>query len=106
MPAPSVGVAGATLYLRFTVTGFTRDPKTKQPNTQIEITFLTKDGKPTLAEPSTDTIDDADGNLIHSSFTIPLNRSGDFTIELKATDKVSKATSKVEMPLKVLAPGN
>jgi hypothetical protein len=31
-----------------------------------------------------------------------LNRAGEFTVELKATDKVSKATSRVLIPIKVV----
>ena len=66
---------------------------------------LNKDGTPTLAQPSIETIDamvGPDDDLLHMNFPLPFNRTGDFTIELKATDKVSKATSKVRLPLKVL----
>jgi hypothetical protein len=107
--APSYGIAGQTIYVRFSLVGFTRDPKTKQPNLEVEVSVLDNAGKPTLPQPSVDVINDrvdVDLDLIHSNFRLPLNRAGDYTIQLKATDKISKATSKVELPLKVIAPPN
>jgi len=103
IPAPPIGVVGQSLFVHFTLVGFSRDPKTKQPNVDVEMIVLTRDGGATLPKPASITIDNdvqADENLIHLRFQLPLNRAGDFTVELKATDKVSKATSRVQLPIK------
>ena len=69
------------------------------------MSVLTKDGSATLPKPTslsiTKDIDEKDIG-IPLRFMLPLNRSGDFTVELKATDKVTKATSRVAFPIKVL----
>ncbi len=108
VPAPPLGVAGQSVYVHFTLVGFARDQKTKQPNVDIEMSALTQTGTPTLKKPDTITIDSdvgAEDTLVHLRFQLPLNRAGDFTVELKAVDKVSKTTSKVRIPFKVLPPG-
>jgi len=103
IPAPPLGVVGQSLFVHFTLVGFTRDPKSKQPNVDVEMIVTGRDGAPTLPKPAFITIDNdvqADENLIPLRFQLPLNRAGDFTVELKATDKVTKATSRVQLPIK------
>jgi hypothetical protein len=105
IPVPMVGVAGQTIFVHFAVIGFTRGAKEKQPDLLVEMSVLTKDGVPTLAKPASIAINKEveEKDLgIPLRFLLPLNRSGDFTVELKATDKVSKATSRVTFPIKVL----
>lgn len=109
VPAPPLGVTGQSVYVHFTLVGFARDLKTKQPNVDVEMSALTQNLTPTLAKPDTITIDSDVGpadTLVHLRFQLPLNRAGDFTVELKGVDKVSKATSKVRIPFKVLPPAN
>ncbi len=112
MPAPLVGVTGQAMYVHFAVVGFDRDT-TKQPNITIEMVVYDKDKNPTLLKPTVKQIpDEADGKVdekivgVPMRFGVPLNREGGFLIELKATDNVSKKTSKVYLPLRVFPSGN
>jgi hypothetical protein len=62
-----------------------------------------------LTKPASITLDrdfGPDESGIPLYFPLPLNRVGDFTVELKADDKVSKASSRVSIPVKVVAGGN
>ena len=72
-----------------------------------------KDRAPTLAKPTLKNIpDEADGKVdekavgVPMRFLVPMNREGGFLIELKATDNVSKKTSKVYLPLRVFPAGS
>ncbi len=105
IPAPALGIAGQSIFVHFALVGFSRDPKSKQPNIEVEMVVLAKDNTPTLAKPSTITIDTGvpeSENVVPLRFLLPMNRDGEFRVELKATDKVSKATSTVKIPIKVL----
>lgn len=110
--ASLVGVAGQSVFIHFSVTGFQRDQKTKQPNILIEMVVYDKDSKPTLLKPTTKQIpDEADGQVdekfvgVPMRFLVPFNREGGYLIELKATDQLSKQVSKVYLPLRVFGAG-
>lgn len=102
---PALGVAGQSVFVHFALVGFGRDTKSKQPNIDVEMIVYAKDNTPTLAKPSNITIDamvPESENVVPLRFLLPMNRDGDFRVELKATDNVSKATSTVKIPIKVL----
>jgi len=108
IPAPLVGVAGQAIFVHFAVTGFDRDPTSKQPNITIEMIVYDKDKKPTLEKPTVKQIpDEADGKVdekalgVPMRFLVPLNREGGFLIQLKATDNTSKKETIVYLPLRV-----
>jgi len=112
IPAPLVGVAGQAMFVHFAVIDFVRDAA-KQPNITIEMVVYDKDRAPTLAKPTLKNIpDEADGKVdekavgVPMRFLVPMNREGGFLIELKATDNVSKKTSKVYLPLRVFPAGS
>jgi hypothetical protein len=109
IPAPPLGVAGQSIYVHFAIVGFARDPKKMQPSIQVEMSVKNKDGTPTLANPTTISITsgvDAADSGIPLRFLLPMNRAGDFTVELKATDAISKTTSQLVFPIKVLQSPN
>ncbi len=102
-PAPFVG-DGQSLWLNFGVVGFTRGP-TKQPNVTVEMVIRDAAGKPTLAKPFTGAVaDKVPENVLGlpMQFLLSLNRDGKFTVELTATDQLSKKTAKATFPLTVL----
>jgi hypothetical protein len=103
--APPMGVAGQRLYINFFAVGFERDPKRKQPDVAVEMRVLDEDGKPTVADPFEGGVSDKvaqDVLGIPMSFTLDLNRPGKFTVLLNATDRVSKKTSKLSLPITVI----
>jgi hypothetical protein len=113
IPAPLVGVAGQAMFVHFAVIEFQRDEKTKQPNLTIEMVVYDQSRQPTLAKPTAKQIpDESDGKVdekvvgIPMRFLVPMNREGGFLIELKATDNISKKSTKVYLPLRVFAAGN
>ena len=104
VPAPTVGVAGESIWVHFALVGFDRDKTKKQPSITVEMAALTKGGQPAVPKPTTLTIDNVDEKEsgIPLRFLLPLNREGQFTLELKATDQISKKTSKVTLPVTVI----
>jgi hypothetical protein len=104
-PVPALG-AGQTLWVSFGIVGFGRDAGSKQPNVQFEFNVLDESGKATMAKPYATAItkDVPEKNLaIPMQFPLSLTRAGKFTIELTATDQVTKKTAKLAVPLTVLA---
>ncbi len=101
-----LGVAGQAINLHFGIVGFARDPKTKRPSVSVQMTVIAKDGSATLQKPAVMTIEkevNERDTSIPMRMLLPMNRVGDFTLELKATDQISKATTTIKYPIKVLS---
>jgi hypothetical protein len=106
VPAAPVGVIGESIYLSFAPVGFARDKATKQPDLHVAMRVLDDKGQPTFAKPLTGVINKEvpeSLKVMPMQFGITLNRVGNFTVELEATDKISGKTAKVTLPLKVLS---
>ena len=105
LPAGSTNVVGQAVVLTFNLAGYARDPKTKQPRVNLELR-VTEGGTPTTPRPVADEINRVDEKLsvIPGAFDLALTRPGKFTVELKATDLVSKKTATVALPMTVLDP--
>jgi hypothetical protein len=98
-------VSGQGGWVHCTVVGFERDRASKQSNVVFEIRVLDESGKPTLPKPMTNTVNKdvpADQLGLATAFPLSLNRPGDFTVELSATDKVSGKKAQTSFPLIVL----
>jgi len=105
LPAPTVGVAGQSIWVHFAIVGFDRDKAKKPPNVTVEMQALSG-GKPTLDKPMVLTINtgiDEKEEGVPLRFLLPMNRVGDFDVQLKATDKTSGKTSSVTLPISVQA---
>jgi hypothetical protein len=105
-PAGLLGV-GQAVWLNGLAVGFERDASTKAPNIALELRILDESGKPTLAKPFTGTVAPKDlpstATSVPLQFMASLSRPGKFTVELKATDTVSKQSYTATFPLHVLA---
>ena len=100
----ALGVVGEPLYVNFSVVGFGRDAK-KQPDVAVSLKILDAAGKVVSPQPLTGAANadiPADLKVIPMQFGLTLNRAGQFTIELTATDKLGGKSSKATLPLKVL----
>jgi hypothetical protein len=98
---------GQSLFVHAFVVGFERDTGTKQPKLALELRVLDEAGKPTLSAPMTGTIDKdvmPAAVSVPIQFLVSLNRPGKFTVELKATDKVSGKTDTRSFPITVHQP--
>src|SRR5207249_1486420 len=101
--APPMGVPGQTLLVHFAAIGFKRDEKTKQPNVVATLRVL-ENGKPTLAKDTTGAVDELakEQTIMPLTFSLPLNRPGKFTVELKILDKLTYKTATQSFDLNVL----
>jgi hypothetical protein len=103
--APTTGFVGQSLFIQFAVASFQRDPKTKQPNVELEYNVLDEKGQPLLAQPKKHTVDsgvEADKGAFPFGFPLFMNRPGKFTARIIARDKVANKESKYELPVTVL----
>jgi hypothetical protein len=106
VPAAPIGVTGESIYVSFASVGFARDKAAKQPDLHVSMRVLDDKGQPTFAKPLTGTVNKdvpESVRIIPMHFGITLNRVGNFTVELVATDKISGKSAKVNLPLKVLS---
>jgi hypothetical protein len=110
--APTAGQVGQTLYVQFSIAGFERDAKTKQPNVEIEFQLFDDKNQPTLGTPrkhiqdnmSPQQVKDGDGAFA-LQFPLFLNRPGKYVVQMKATDRVTKKESTYRLPV-TIAPAN
>lgn len=108
VPAPTTGVVGQTIYIWFGTVTFERDPKTKQPDVEFEFQIYDDKGAGTLPAPRKHIQDAKSVNQVKENdaafmlnFPLYMNRPGKFTVEVKATDRVSKKTSSFKLPVVV-----
>jgi hypothetical protein len=95
---------GKTVWVNAVVVGFGRNSATKQPNVVLELHVLDEMGKPTMSKPFSGVVNkDVPDNAasLPIQFQLPLNRTGKFTIELKATDQVSGKSVSPTFPITV-----
>jgi hypothetical protein len=108
MSAPTTGQVGQTIYVQFSIASFERDPKTKQPDVELEFQLFDDKNTPTLPTPrkhiqdakSARLVKDGDGAFA-LQFPLFMNRPGKFVIEMKATDRVTKKTSTYKLPVTI-----
>lgn len=107
--APTTGTVGQMLFIHYSIPGFQRDPKTRQPNVEFKYQIVDEKGQPTLAKPFT-TVQDAESptkveekaEMFARWFPLFLTRPGKFTVKITATDRVSNKTASYELPISVL----
>lgn len=107
--APTTGIVGQTIFVQFSVASFQRDPKTKQPNVQLEFQILDEKGSPILEKPRTHTQDDKSPQQVDEKegafamrFPVFMSRPGKFTVKITATDKVANKKFTYDLPMTVL----
>jgi hypothetical protein len=104
VPRGPVGTVGEAMHVNFAVIGFQRNGTTKQPAVDVALRVTDEKGKETMTQPLTGKADrdiPADFKMIPLQFALTLNRTGRFTIEVSATDRLSGKTSRVRFPIKV-----
>jgi hypothetical protein len=104
MPAPPVGVVGQVVLVNCGVVGFERERSRRQPALQIECRVLDESGKPLAAKPDVLSIEQdvpEKHTVVEVPFFLQLARAGRFSIELKATDRLSKKTATATLSLTV-----
>lgn len=107
-PAPTTGTVGQTVHIQFSIVTFERDPKTKQPDVEVEVQIFDDKGVGTLPTPRKQ-IQDAksafpvkeDAGAFGMQLPLFMNRPGKFTVEMKATDRVSKKTATYKLPFTI-----
>jgi hypothetical protein len=103
-PMPPVGVPGQNLFVNYSLVGFAVDQK-MNPDLKFEMRILDADGKPTFVKPDVAEVKAANAQnakRIPNQYQVPLNRSGKYTIELKATDLIANTTVEARVPITVV----
>jgi hypothetical protein len=106
VPAGLLG-EGQSVWVNALVVGFVRENNTKQPNLALELRVLDEAGKPTTSKPFSGAVNKdvpAGAASLPIQFLLPLNRTGKFTIEVKATDQVANKSVTQSFPITVNAP--
>jgi hypothetical protein len=109
LPAPPLAVAGQAFLFNSLIVGFARAGKDKDkdehPDVGVELVILDEQGNPTVKKPIAD---EAGKDVPKTALAIPvqvpleLNRPGKFTVKLTATDRLTKKTATVSMPIQVV----
>jgi hypothetical protein len=102
----SIFQTGGSLWLNTGVVNFARDKRTGQPELAVEVRVVDEDGKPTTKQPFEGVINEkvpANARFVPVQFLVPLNRAGKFTVEIKATCRVSKKSKTLSLPITVAA---
>ncbi|MCI0380747.1 MAG: DUF4625 domain-containing protein [Gemmataceae bacterium] len=106
VPAPTLNVVGASLYVHFAAVNFAREPGSKQPDVHVRLRVLDENGKPTFSKPLSGMVNKnipEDLKILPLQFALTLNRAGNFTVEIEARCILCKKTVKTTLPLKVVA---
>ena len=105
VPAPPLGIRGQTLHYSVVVVGFEAD-KSGQGNLQVELSAQDERGQTLAAKPISAEFRDIpkETKYLPLRLDLPLTRAGQFKVQLKATDLVTKKSTMLTLPLKVLDP--
>jgi hypothetical protein len=105
--APALGLPGQNYVANFALVNMSLDTK-KQPSVEVKMTVF--EGQSAVARPVfislpkdlPQDIDVQKENIVPLTYPVYLNRPGQFTIEIAATDNVAKKEAKVRYTLTVL----
>ncbi len=103
LSAPFGGIAGQSLFINFWIVGFERAKG--QPNIAFEMRVFDEKNQPTLKKPMSGGINSdvpADFQRVPMNVIIPLLRPGKFTVQLKATDTVTRKVAELKFPITVV----
>jgi hypothetical protein len=105
--APTIGLAGQSYQAGFALVNMALDKK-KQPDVEVVIKILEAGKAVTtpvhirLTEELTGGLDLEKQNFVPLTYPLYLNRPGQFTLEITATDKAASKTIQLSYPLTVL----
>ena len=104
LPAATTGVVGGSIFLHFSAVGFEKDKVKKQPDLVFEMVPV-ENGKPTTDAAAVwevkDGVDEKDATY-SMRYPVPFTRPGKFAVRLTVTDKLTKKTATVDVPVTVL----
>jgi len=110
--APTVGFPGQHYMTSFGLVNMDLDKKSNKPNVEVVIKIL-ENGKPATTPVSIllprdlpDGIDLVKANFVPLNYPLYLNRSGNFTFEITATDKSAGKSATLRFPLTVIDLGS
>jgi hypothetical protein len=105
VPKAPVGIVGESLYISFAAVGFARDKSSRQPDLQLSLRVLDEQGKPTMSAPLSGRANQdiaEELKILPMQFALTLNRVGRFTVDLTATDQLTRKTARVTFPIRVV----
>ena len=105
VPMSAIAVVGDSAYLHLSTVGFGRNKETAQPDLEVSMRILDEKGQPTMGKPVVGKINSGvnpKDEILPVQFGISLNRTGRYTIELTATDRISGKRSQINYAIRVL----
>jgi hypothetical protein len=93
---------GKPAWINFAAVGFGRDKDKGQPHVHVVMKVLDEEKQPVLREPASGAINKdvpAEENALSMQFELRLHRTGKFTVELKATDKITGEEAVLTFPI-------
>jgi hypothetical protein len=111
--SPAIGFLGHDFVAAFSVTGMARDKTTKLPDVDVELTVRDAKGNKLNAAPIKNSIKEMhqEGvfdltrlSVVPLNFPMLLSKSGKITVEVLATDKITKEEAKLRLHVWVLNP--
>jgi len=106
--APVGGMVNQTLHFRIGILGFDRGQDRVDLMSSVQV--LDDKGKELLPKPLETIIKSDDAKVVKTTNvatfngSLHLHRAGDFTLRITVTDKLGQKTTKMEFPMKVVAP--
>jgi hypothetical protein len=117
LSAPTSGQVGQMLFVHYTVAAFERDPKTKEPNVEIQYQLYDDKGKAILVNAKGEPVPrkhiqdgkafppvKPEDGAFTRYFPLFLNRAGKFTFEITAKDMVTGKSFVYKLPVTATAP--
>ncbi len=107
-PAPVGGLVSQTLHFRIEAYGFDRGQERVHLVSSVQV--LDAKGKELLPAPLETVLKSEDAKLVkattvgHFSGSLGLHRPGEFTLRITVEDKIAQKSTKLELPLRVVAP--
>lgn len=106
IPTPPIAVPGQEYWVNFALVGFGLGGDKQQPDITVEMQIIDRStGQPTLPNPlkgGGKQVEEQFKKLWPFQFILQLNRPGRFTIQMKATDNVSKQTAVQSLDFEVV----
>lgn len=104
IPTSNVAVSGQTLYCNVVAAGFQFDRANKEAALTFEMSFLDAKNQPVMKQPVVAEFKNipSETKYLPLRFDLPLHMAGQYKVQIKATDEVSKKTAMIVLPVQVM----
>ncbi|HMP03571.1 MAG TPA: hypothetical protein PKC45_13825 [Gemmatales bacterium] len=103
-PSAPVGIVGQVLSISTVAVGFQFGGQGKEGHLSVEVMLQSADGKTLTEKPVKAEFANIPGGTTYLPlrFDVPLQKAGNYTLVVKATDQVTSKTATLSMPIRIL----